>query len=114
MELLLQDRERQKGSAALLILAQLEARPRHGYEIATEIERRSDGRVQFHAASLYPVLYRLEGKGWIQGKWVEQSGRRRRRYYQLTTAGRKVLAEQRRGWKQFMSALARAAGLQNA
>jgi PadR family transcriptional regulator, regulatory protein PadR len=105
---------RKKGSAEFLVLAQLEDRPRHGYEIGVEIERRSGGAVSFQIASLYPVLYRLEKKGFIAGQWVERAGQRRRRYYKLTTAGRKVLAEQRRSWSTFMAALQRAGGLENA
>ena len=101
---------RKKGSAELLVLAQLEARPRHGYEIGVEIERRSEGAVSFQIASLYPVLYRLERKGLITGYWVEAAGQRRRRYYKLTGAGRKMLAEQRRSWSTFLVALQRAAG----
>ncbi|HKE22592.1 MAG TPA: PadR family transcriptional regulator [Bryobacteraceae bacterium] len=105
---------RKKGSAELLVLAQLEARPRHGYEIGVEIERRSAGEVSFQIASLYPVLYRLERKGLIAGQWVEAAGQRRRRFYKLTPAGRKVLAEQRRSWSSFLLALERAAGLEHA
>src|SRR5919197_1304773 len=105
---------RKKGSAELLVLAQLEGRPRHGYEIGVEIERRSGGVVSFQIASLYPVLYRLERKGLIAGRWVEAAGQRRRRYYRLTPAGRKMLSEQRRSWSGFMAALQRAAGLENA
>lgn len=105
---------RKKGSAELLVLAQLEGRPRHGYEIGLEIERRSDGEVSFQPASLYPVLYRLERKGLIAGQWVEAAGQRRRRFYKLTPAGRKMLSEQRRSWNSFLTALQRAAGLENA
>jgi len=105
---------RKKGSAELLVLAQLESRARHGYEIGIEIERRSEGAVAFQVASLYPVLYRLERKGLIAGQWVEASGQRRRRYYKLTPAGRKMLAEQRRSWSTFLTALQRAGGLENA
>jgi transcriptional regulator len=108
------DNARKKGSAELLILAQLEGRPRHGYEIGVEIERRSGGEVSFQIASLYPILYRLEGKGLIAGKWVEEAGQRRRRYYKLTAAGRKTLAEQRRRWGSFTAALRRAGGIENA
>jgi len=110
----LDENARKKGSAELLVLAQLEARPRHGYEIGVEIERRSQGEVSFQIASLYPVLYRLERKGLIAGRWVEAAGQRRRRYYKLTAAGRKVLSEQRRSWNAFLLALQRAAGLGNA
>jgi len=105
---------RKKGSAELLVLAQLEGRSRHGYEIGVEIERRSEGAVSFQTASLYPVLYRLERKGLIAGQWVESAGQRRRRYYKLTPTGRKVLSEQRRSWNSFLTALQRAAGLENA
>src|SRR5215472_12971976 len=109
-----EDNARKKGSAELLVLAQLEGRARHGYEIGVEIERRSEGAVSFQIASLYPVLYRLERKGLIAGQWVEAAGQRRRRFYKLTPAGRKVLAEQRRSWSSFLLALERAAGLEHA
>ncbi len=99
------DREWKKGSAELLILSLLETRPRHGYEISKLIEQRSGGSVRFHVASLYPLLYRLEKRGWLQGRWVEKSGQRRRRYYRLTRPGRKVLASQLRGWQEFVEAI---------
>lgn len=105
---------RKKGSAELLVLAQLEGRPRHGYEIGVEIERRSEGAVSFQIASLYPVFYRLERKGLIAGQWVEAAGQRRRRYYKLTREGRKRLSEHRRNWSTFLTALQRAGGLENA
>src|SRR5215470_12423830 len=89
------DRELKKGSAELLILSLVEARQRHGYEIRKLIETRSDGVLKFNAASLYPLLYRLEKRGWIEGRWVEKAGERRRRFYKLTKEGRKVLAAQR-------------------
>src|SRR5256884_8893656 len=79
-----------RSSAELLILSLVEARPRHGYEISKLIEQRSGGTVRFHVASLYPLLYRLERRGWLCGRWVEKSGQRRRRYYRLTRQGRKI------------------------
>ncbi len=100
-----------KGTAELLILAQLETRPSHGYEIAQQIDTRSRGTVSFHVASLYPILYRLERRGLIAGRWVEKAGQRRRRSYTLTATGRKVLAEQRKNWSTFMNAVQAAAGL---
>ena len=99
------DREWKKGSAELLLLSLVDAVPRHGYEIGKLIEQRSHGTLRFHAASLYPLLYRLEKRGWIHGRWVEKSGQRRRRYYRLTVQGRKVLAAQRRGWQTFVEAI---------
>src|SRR5688500_20331210 len=87
-----------KGSAELLILSSLEDGQLHGYDIAREISRKSGGLLTFHVASLYPLLYKLEDRGWIGGRWVEETGQRRRRYYRLTAEGRKVLArpEERR------------------
>ena len=103
-----------KGSAELLILSALEDGQLHGYDIAREISRRSGGLLAFHVASLYPLLYKLEDRKWIQGRWVEKAGQRRRRYYKLTTEGRKVLAKQRSRWEAFVAALTRAAGLKHA
>lgn len=100
-----------KGTAELLVLAQLEHGPLHGYDIARRIETRSEGSVSFNVASLYPVLYRLEGRKLIKGRWVEKAGQRRRRYYQLTASGRRSLAAQRASWGAFMSGVQRAAGL---
>ena len=108
------DREMKKGSAELLILALVEAQPRHGYELCKLIETRSRGVLTFHAASLYPLLYRLEKRALIEGRWVEKAGQRRRRYYRLTREGKRVLAAQRRTWKEFMTAITRIAGVQHA
>ena len=104
--------ELKRGSAELMILAVIEARPRHGYEIARLIDDRSGGVLRFHVASLYPMLYRMERRGWIAGKWVEKIGVRRRRFYRLTPAGRTVLAEQRTNWRELLAALHRVAGLE--
>ncbi len=101
------DVEWKKVSAELLILSLVEARPRHGYEISKLIEQRSGGAVRFYVASLYPLLYRLERRGWLQGRWVEKAGQRRRRYYRLTSEGRRALASQRRGWQAFVAAINR-------
>ena len=106
-----EDRTWKKGTAEFLVLAQLEDGPSHGYEIAVQIGRRSRGALEFNAASLYPVLYRLEQKGWITGRWVEKSGERRRRFYRLTAAGKRTLAERRKSWATFMEAVGRAGGL---
>ena len=100
-----------KGSAELLVMALVEDRPRHGYEIGKLIEERSGGTLVFHVASLYPMLYRLERKGLLDGRWVEKAGQRRRRYYRLTAEGRRVLARQRSVWRQFLTALDQVAGL---
>jgi transcriptional regulator len=99
------DREMKKGAAELVILSIVEARARHGYEISKLIETRSAGQLKFHVASLYPLLYRLEERGWLHGRWVEKAGQRRRRFYSLTPEGRRVLARQRETWKTFVDAM---------
>jgi PadR family transcriptional regulator PadR len=108
------DRELKRGSAELLILSLVEARPRHGYEMSKLIESRSDGAVRFNVASLYPLLYRLEKRGWIEGRWVDKAEQRRRRYYRLTALGKKVLRAQRGAWQTFVTAINRITEIENA
>ena len=108
------DRELRKGSAEVLILALLDERDRHGYELAKLIDRRSGGALKFHVASLYPTLYRLERRALIQGRWVEKAGARRRRFYRLTAEGQTVLDAQRRSWSVFFAALNRVARIRHA
>lgn len=105
------DRELKKGSAELLILACLEGRARHGYDVAKRIAEDSGGAIRFNVASLYGLLYRLEARGWIRGRWIEAPNERRRRAYALTPAGRATLAAQRQGWKTFAAAVSRIAGV---
>jgi transcriptional regulator len=102
--------ELKKGSAEFLVLSLLEAEPRHGYDLSKLIESRSHGVLSFHVASLYPLLYRMEERGWIVGRWVEKAGQRRRRYYSITRAGRKILEAQRRSWQEFVEAIASVSG----
>ena len=104
-------REAKKGSAELVILALLEHTPRHGYDLAARIEEESGGALAYNFASLYATLYKLEERDWIQGRWVERAGQRRRRYYKLTAHGATVLGRQRDEWKQFVLALGRIAGI---
>lgn len=108
------EEEWKKGSAELLMLSLLQDQPRHGYEIGKLIEVRSGGTLRFHVASLYPLLYRLEERGWIQGRWVEKPNQRRRRYYRLTAEGQRVLSLQRKKWREFAEAVGRIAGVQHA
>jgi transcriptional regulator len=107
-------RSLQKGSAEMLVLALVEERQRHGYEIAQLIEQRSNGEIAFKIPSLYPLLYRLERKGLVEGRWVEKAGERRRRFYRITASGRQALAAQRRGWKTLFEALDKIAGFRHA
>jgi transcriptional regulator len=108
------NQELKKGTTPLLILSLLEQEPRHGYDICKRIEAQSRGVVRMHAASLYPLLYRLEQRRWIEGRWVEKAGERRRRFYRLTAEGRKQLAAQRRSWVEFVEAIGRIAGVEYA
>jgi transcriptional regulator len=108
------DRELKKGSAELLILSLVEDQPRHGYDLGKLIEARSGGVLKFRVASLYPLLYRLEKRRWIQGRWIEKAGQRRRRYYRLTSSGAQVLASQRSTWREFAEAISRIAGVEHA
>lgn len=108
------ERELKKGSAELLVLSLVERRPRHGYEISKLIEQRSEGLLKFNVASFYPLLYRLEKRGFIAGRWVEKEGQRRRRYYQLTADGKKVLKEQRSCWADFVHAIKQITGVEHA
>ena len=108
------ERELKRGTAELLILALIEERQRHGYEIGQLIARRSHGAISFHITSLYPTLYRLEDGGLIEGRWVERPGQRRRRYYRLTPAGSRILARQRTTWQHFFAALNRVARISRA
>jgi PadR family transcriptional regulator PadR len=102
--------ELKKGSAEFLILSLLDAEPRHGYELQKLIEARSRGVLNFNVASLYPLLYRMEDRGWIAGRWVEKAGERRRRFYRLTAAGRDALGAQRASWREFVDAINRVSG----
>jgi transcriptional regulator len=97
--------ELKKGSLELLVLSLLEARPRHGYEIGKLIEARSGGRLTFALPTLYPALLRLENRGWLKGRWVEKAGERTRCFYRLTSDGRRVLAERRAEWRQYVTAV---------
>ena len=108
------ERELKKGSAELLILTLVETRARHGYEISKLIETRSDGALRFNVASLYPLLYRLEKRGWLKGRWIEKAGQRRRRFYRLTVEGKRVLAAQRTTWQEFVEAINRITRIENA
>jgi PadR family transcriptional regulator PadR len=106
--------ELKKGSVELLVLSLLEHEPRHGYEIGRLIEQRSGGRLRFQVSSLYPVLARMEERGWIRGRWVEKSGQRRRRYYRLSKTGREALARKKETWRAYAHAVNEVTGLSHA
>lgn len=98
--------ELKRGSTEMLILALLENRRRHGYEIGKQIETMSGGRLAFRISSLYPTLARLEKRGLVRGRWVERAGERRKRYYELTDDGRAHLHDQKQEFDSFVDAVA--------
>jgi PadR family transcriptional regulator len=107
-------KELKKGSTDFMILSLLEDGPRHGYEIGKLIETRSEGVLKLHAASLYPILYRLESKRLVQGAWERKAGGRKRRFYRLTAAGRKLLSRERGSWRAFVAAIDKVARVRHA
>ena len=95
-----------RGTAELAVLSVLEDGPLHGYELARRIEQQTKGALRFTLAALYPMLYRMEQRGWIRGAWeTSESGRRKRCY--LTPAGKKKLSPLRKEWSELFSALRR-------
>ena len=96
-----------RGTAELAILSVLESGPAHGYELARSIEKRTEGSLRFTLAALYPLLYRMEQRGWIRGNWETSRNGRRRRCYRLTPAGRKKLRPLREEWGELFAALRR-------
>ena len=98
----------------MLILSLVEERARHGYEILKLMKERSGGVLEFHIGSVYPILVRMEERGWIRGEWGKEEGARRRRTYRITTAGRAVLKEQRGLWREIVQAIERVARTRHA
>jgi PadR family transcriptional regulator PadR len=103
-----------RGSAELAVLAVLAEAPLHGYEIAKRIREHTGGVITFDVAALYPVLYSMETRGWVEAYWEETPGGRRRRCYRLTTDGKRRLQPLRREWREFFRALNRLASLSDA
>ena len=103
-----------RGTAELAILSVLERDSLHGYELARQIEKNTRGSLRFTLASLYPLLYRMEQRGWIRGAWQVSENGRRRRCYRLTPGGRKKLAPLRAEWSELFQALRRLSRVSNA
>jgi PadR family transcriptional regulator PadR len=87
----------------ILILAILKPGRKHGYQIALELEKMSDGQFKFNHGTLYPILHKLEKAGWISGKWEAEGPKRKRKYYFLTVKGQQYAREQFSGWQQFIN-----------
>jgi len=99
------DTELVKGTLSLLILSLLSRKAMYGYEIVTTVSEDTSGTFQWKEGSLYPSLHKLERAGLIRGQWEGESGRRRRKYYHLTEAGRVALAEKKQSWAQLSRAV---------
>jgi len=103
-----------RGSAELAILSLLDHQSLYGFEICRLIEENSGGALRFTLASLYPMLYELEKRGWLTARWEANQEGRDRRYYRLTPEGKKQLAPLRREWRAFFLALDQVAGVNRA
>ena len=94
-----------QGTLDLLILKSLVLGPLHGWAISKRLRQLSSEVLDVGQGSLYPALYRLEDKGWIEAEWGTSPEGRRAKIYTLTAAGRKRLAEERAEWKRFAGAV---------
>jgi DNA-binding PadR family transcriptional regulator len=103
-----------RGSGELAILSLLAEQPLYGFEISRQIAERTAGALKFTLASLYPLLYEMEKRGWVEAYWQTNEAGRDRRYYRLTTAGRRQLAPLREEWRSFFQALDALAGVSHA
>ncbi|HYB62328.1 MAG TPA: PadR family transcriptional regulator [Methylomirabilota bacterium] len=96
-----------RGTAELAVLSVLKDGPLHGYELARRIEQQTRGALRFTLASLYPLLYRMEKRGWVRGAWQTSGSGRRRRCYRLTSVGKEKLSPIREEWAELFRALRR-------
>jgi len=94
-----------QGTLDLLVLKALQLGPMHGFGISTLIRRMSKEVLQVEQGSLYPALYRLEDRGWIESEWGVSENNRKARFYKLTPTGRKQLVEERSNWDRLSSAV---------
>ncbi|MEM1180653.1 MAG: helix-turn-helix transcriptional regulator [Acidobacteriota bacterium] len=108
------DTELKRGSLDLLILSMLQGQPKHGYEIGKLLASRSDGKLEFAVSTLYTILYRMEKRGWIEGRWVEKVGVRRRCYYTLTDSGKDILEAKQRQWRDYTATVNKVIGVDHA
>lgn len=94
-----------QGTLDMLILKSLDLAPMHGFGISVRIRQMSQEVLQVEQGSLYPALYRLENRGWIQSSWGVSENNRRAKFYDLTAAGRKQLGVERENWERLSSAI---------
>jgi len=96
-----------QGTLDMLVLKALNRGALHGYDIARWIQQTSDDALQVEEGSLYPALYRMERRGWIQSRWGVSQNNRRARYYELTGTGRKQLKTESANWSRLATAIAK-------
>jgi transcriptional regulator len=94
-----------RGTLDMLILKAMLWGPNHGYGIARWLESQSEDLLQIEEGSLYPALYRMEGKGWIVSEWGQTETNRRAKYYSLTSRGREQLVSEEAGWERLVRAV---------
>lgn len=94
-----------KGATETMVLAALADAPAHGYDLIERLRKRSQGIFELGEGTLYPLLYKLEGKGWITGQWESGGGERRKRVYRITSDGRKQLAERTEEWSTLVQGM---------
>ncbi len=109
-DLILEPQNLARSCHEALILSTLADGPRHGYQLALEIEERSGGTFRFNHGTLYPILHKLESDGLIDGAWAEPAGKRKRRQYALTDGGRAHLDRLCTAWTEFIDAFFRVIG----
>ena|SRR6266481_2369635 len=94
-----------QGTLDLLILRTIALEPQHGWAISQRIQQNSSEMLRVPQGSLYPALHRLERRGWIKSSWDVSDNNRRAKYYQLTVAGRRQLADEKEAWQKLVAAV---------
>ena len=94
-----------RGTLDLLILKTLTWGPLHGYAIAANIKESTAGALLVEEGALYPALYRMEAKGWLEASWGLSNNNRRAKYYQLTTEGRRHFRKEETAWNAYAAAV---------
>lgn len=97
-----------QGTLDLLILKTLALGPNHGLGISRRIQQITKGTFDVKPGSLFPALHRLEEKGWLDAEWGESENNRKAKYYKMTKAGHRRLAQETRDWERVALAIARA------
>jgi len=98
-------RELMRGAGPVAVLQLLERREMYGYELIGELDKLTAGVLAMGQSTLYPMLYHLEAKAWIRGRWRQSESGRRRKYYEITAKGQETLKRQRAEWRDLFDAM---------